>query len=245
MNSPNSLRANSGLGMNILAIDTSQKTVGVALLEDEVILAETFVNRDVNHTEVLLPAIERTCQTAGLGIAQIDLFALTLGPGSFTGLRIGASTVKGFALATGKPVVGVSTLDALAQNAAWSDRLICPVLNAQKQQVYTAGYRAHANGWLETTARERVTHVDDLLGDLREDVIFLGDGAVAYAGVIREALGKRAFFAPAHQHHVRAAAVGLLGCRKYRDGDVLDLFRFTPRYLRLSEAEDRLRIRQT
>ncbi len=241
MNLPNSLRANSGLKMNILAIDTSQKTVGVALLEDELVRVETFVNREVNHTEILLPVIERTFRTAGMEIAQIDLFALTLGPGSFTGLRIGASTVKGFALATGKPVAGVSTLDALAQNGAGSDRLICPLLNAQKQQVYTAGYRARADGRLEKTAEERVENVKDLLGGLREDALFLGDGAVDYAGVIREILGDEALFAPGHQHHVRAAAVGLLACRKYRGGDVLDLFRFTPSYLRLSEAENRLR----
>ena len=231
--------------MHILAIDTSQITVGVALLEDEIIRAEILIHREINHTEVLLPAIDRTCQTAGLGIAQIDLYALTLGPGSFTGLRIGASTVKGLALATGKPAVGVSTLEALAQNGAGSDRLVCPVLHAQRREVYTAGYRTRADGRLERATDERVLNVEDLLRGLREDALFLGDGAVDYEGVIREALGEKAFFAAAHQHHVRAAAVGLLGYGKYRDGDVLDLFRFTPHYLRLSEAEARLHSRET
>lgn len=231
--------------MNILAIDTSQKTVSVALLEDAAIRAESFINRGINHAEVLLPAIDQTCRTGGLRLGQIDLYALTLGPGSFTGLRVGASTVKGLALATGKPVVGVSTLDALAQNGASSDRLICPVLNAQKQQVYTAGYRAGAAGRLEKATDERVVNLEDLLGGLREDALFLGDGAVAYEEQIRAALREKAFFVAGHQHDVRAAAVGLLGYRKYLDGDVLDLCRFTPRYLRLSEAETRLQMRQT
>ena len=102
--------------MNILAMDTSQKTVSVALLADETILVDTFINRGINHSAVLLPAIEKACQMAGLTVDGVDLFALTIGPGSFTGLRIGASTVKGLALATGKPVVGISTLEALAQN---------------------------------------------------------------------------------------------------------------------------------
>jgi tRNA threonylcarbamoyladenosine biosynthesis protein TsaB len=231
--------------MNILAIDTSQKTVSVALLEDEIIRAEIFINTGVNHAEILLPTIERACETAGLRIGEIHLYALTIGPGAFTGLRIGASTVKGFALATGKPVVGVSTLEALAQNGESSTRLICPMLNAQKQQVYTAAYRAKADGRLEQAADERVMNVEDLLDGFQEDVLFIGDGAAAHEKKIRDALRERAFFAAGHQQHVRAAAVGILGRRKYLDGDVLDLFRFTPRYLRLSEAEVRLNVRQT
>ena len=137
--------------MNILAMDTSQKTVSVALLADETILVDTFINRGINHSAVLLPAIEKACQMAGLTVDGVDLFALTIGPGSFTGLRIGASTVKGLALATGKPVVGISTLEALAQNGKSSTRLICPLLDAQKNQVYTAYYRVNADGWVERT----------------------------------------------------------------------------------------------
>ena len=103
--------------MITLAIDTATKTAGVALLRDETVLAEYFFNLSVNHSETVLPAVHEGLALAGIGIDGVDLFALTVGPGSFTGLRIGASTVKGLALVTGKPVVGVSTLEALAYNA--------------------------------------------------------------------------------------------------------------------------------
>jgi tRNA threonylcarbamoyladenosine biosynthesis protein TsaB len=229
--------------MNILAIDTSQKTVSVALLLNEVIRAETFVNRGVNHSEVLLPAVEKTCQMAGLTVDDVNLFVLTIGPGSFTGLRIGASTVKGLALAAGRSVVGVSTLDALAQNVKSSARLICPLLDAQKNQVYTALYRVKSNGPAEKISEEHVMDLEDVLGHLKDEALFLGDGAVAYEGMIRKRLQKKAFFADSRQQHVRAAEAGLLGYKKFLDGDVLDVFRFTPHYLRHSEAETRLKMK--
>lgn len=230
--------------MNILAMDTSQKTVSVALLADETILVDTFINRGINHSAVLLPAIEKACQMAGLTVDGVDLFALTIGPGSFTGLRIGASTVKGLALATGKPVVGISTLEALAQNGKSSTRLICPLLDAQKNQVYTAYYRVNADGWVERTTEERVMNVEALLRNLNEEVLFLGDGAGIYAELIRKVLRKKAFFAASHQQHVRAGAVGFLGRNKFLNGDLLDILRFTPHYLRPSEAEVRLNMQK-
>jgi tRNA threonylcarbamoyladenosine biosynthesis protein TsaB len=227
--------------MRILALDTSTVTVGLALLDEEKVLAEGSWDLGVNHSQVLLPALESLLLIAGMMIGQIDLFACTLGPGSFTGLRIGISTIKGFALATEKPVVGVSTLEALARGAATVSTLICPMLDARRGQVYAALYRPDDEAGWEKLASDQLTEVEVFVRTISGEALFIGDGALQYAPLIKAVLGKRAHFAAAHHQRVRAAAVGLLGLQKYRDGELLDLLTFKPRYLRLSEAELRYR----
>jgi tRNA threonylcarbamoyladenosine biosynthesis protein TsaB len=223
--------------MLTLAMDTATKTIGLALLEDEEILAELFLNLGRHHAEVLLPALDRICSLAGTPIGSIDLIACTIGPGSFTGVRIGASTVKGLALATGKPVVGVSTLEALAFNALPRTALICPMLDARRNQVYTGLYREGKNGLPEPVGPELLIDVDTFLKGLEEETVFLGDGAVRYERLIGETRPGR--FTPAGARHqgIRAAAVGLIGLERHREGRVLNPLTFSPRYLRLSEAE--------
>ena len=223
--------------MLTLAIDTATKTLSAALLAEGFVLAETFLNLKANHSLVLLPVIEDICRRAGVELEEVDLFACTVGPGSFTGLRIGLSTVKGFALATGKPAAGVSTLEALAFNVLHASMMICPMLDARKEQVYAALFRASRAGELEAVQEERLTDPASLLRDTEGDILFLGDGAQRYRSLIRETLPERSFFASGHHQFIRAAAVGLLGEMKYRNGDLLDLMSFTPRYLRASEAE--------
>jgi tRNA threonylcarbamoyladenosine biosynthesis protein TsaB len=223
--------------MLILAIDTSTKTASIALLENEEILSEVFINLGVNHSLVLLPALQELCRMSRVVLEQIDLFACTTGPGSFTGLRIGASTVKGLAMATGKPIVGVSTLEALAFNCNGSGMLVCPMMDAKKNQVYTALYKTGRDERLENIENEMLTDVRDFLQRIQEDVIFLGDGAIQYSGIINEILATKAYYASHCNQYVRAAAVGLLGRSKYDKGDVLDSVTFIPKYLRLSEAE--------
>ena len=223
--------------MLTLAIDTSTSTAGIVLLEEETIRAEVLINLGINHSASLLPSINHIFSLAGIKMADIDFFACTLGPGSFTGLRIGASTVKGFAMATGKPVVGVSTLDALALNMTNSSMLICPMLDAKKKQVYTALYRADLHNSSERICEEEAVEVEKFLLSIHENCIFLGDGAFVYQDVIKKTLPGHAYFtSPIHQH-IRAAAVGLLGIRKFQANDTLNLFTFTPHYLRMSEAE--------
>lgn len=223
--------------MFTLAIDTSTSTAGCVLMEDETIRAEILVNLGVNHSATLLPSINHIIGLAGIKMADIDLYACTVGPGSFTGLRIGASAIKGFALATGRSVVGVSTLDALALNMADSPMLICPMLDARKKQVYTALYRADQHEGVQRISEEKAIEVEKFLEEIHEDCIFFGDGAVVYRDVIREALpGHYHFAVPIHQQ-IRAAAVGLLGIRKFKMNDTLNLFDFTPQYIRSSEAD--------
>jgi tRNA threonylcarbamoyladenosine biosynthesis protein TsaB len=226
--------------MMTLALDTSAKTVGIALLEDDSILVESFFNLGVNSSLLLLPAIEEMFRKAGLDVDRVDLWACTVGPGSFTGLRIGLGTLKGLALATGRPIVGVSTLEALAFQGIQASTLICPMMDAQKKQIYTALYRAEADFSLKRMGEERLIDLDVFLPSISEKTLFLGDGAMKYRDRITELLPARSCFAAPHLHAVRASAVGLLGRRNYARGEILDLLTFTPRYLRLSEAESKL-----
>lgn len=225
--------------MITLAIDTATRTAGIALLRDETILVEYFFNLPVNHSETVLPAVQQGFVLAGLRMADVDLFALTDGPGSFTGLRIGASTVKGLALATGKPVVGVSTLEALAYNVNEYPGFICPMLDARKGEVYAALYRPNGEGLFDIVMEERVTTLGEILPRIDGNTLFLGDGLAESGEIIRQRLQDRACFAPPNRQAVRASSVALIGRKKHSRGERLDVMNFVPRYLRRSEAEIR------
>ncbi len=221
--------------MLILAFDTSSKTASVAVLRDEEILYETVLDTGLNHSEVLLPAIEKACVHTGINIADADVLACTLGPGSFTGLRIGAATLKGLMLATGKPAVGISSLAALALNAGISSKMICSVMDAGRGQVYSACFRYPSKGRLEQITGEQVSNPSDIHYDHQEDVLFVGDGAVKYAGII--AGGKYIEKINVSLKQIRASSVGLLGRGKYLENELLDAETFAPVYLRSADAD--------
>lgn len=226
--------------MITLAVDTSSRSAGLALLRDEDVVAEWFVRlRQTTHSENVLPAVAALLSAAGLGIGDVRLFAVTQGPGSFTGLRVGVGLVKGLALSTGGAIVGVSTLDALAQNLAFASHGVCPVLDAKKGQIYTSLYRPAGTGGLEKIEPDQAVEPSAFLERITKPVIFLGDGVAAYGGLIRKLLPSLAFFAPANFHSVRPTAVALLALERYRRGESDDLMTFAPRYLRRSEAEIR------
>ncbi len=225
--------------MITLAIDTATKTATVALLRDESILVEYFFNLSVNHSETVLPAIQQGLGLARICMADVDLFALTVGPGSFTGLRIGASTVKGLAVATGKPVVGVSTLEALAYNAIDYPGLVCPILDARKGEIYAALYRRNPEGLFDTVMEDQATTPGELLPRIDEQTLFLGDGLAESTEWIRQHLRDRAHFAAPNRQMIRASGVALIGRKRYGRGERLDVATFAPRYLRRSEAEVR------
>jgi tRNA threonylcarbamoyladenosine biosynthesis protein TsaB len=200
---------------------------------------EYFFNVGVNHSETLLPAVHQGLSLAGIGVEGIDLFALTLGPGSFTGLRIGASTIKGLAVTTGKPVVGISTLEALAYNAVGYPDLICPLLDARKGEIYTALYRCNEQGFLSVVREEQATTPGQFLSGIEGNVLFLGDGLAVSGDSIRQRFGERAHYASPNLLTIRASSVALIGRWKYGRGERLDVVSFVPRYLRRSEAEVR------
>lgn len=223
--------------MITLALDTAGKSAAVAVTVDGQVRHEIFHNTGTNHSLILLPAIEASCRNSRIELGDIDLFALTIGPGSFTGLRIAAGTVKGLSLASGRPAVGVSTLDALIHPLSHTRGLLCAMLDAQRGQVYSAVYR-HREGARDRIVPERLLGLDELIAALPpEPVLFVGDGAERHRDILAERAPEGSRFAGEMYLHVRASAVALLGERRYLGGETLDINHFAPRYLRASEAE--------
>ena len=221
--------------MLTLAFDSSSKTVSVSLLRDRAVLYDTIINNGRNHSEVLLPAIDEAIRLAGVSLSEIDLFACTLGPGSFTGLRIGVSTLKGLMMATGKPAAGVSTLAALALNVKDPKAVIGPMMDAGRGQVYLAYYRYDENGILKQLESERALNPESIADCLKEDVVYVGDGAIKYAGLIRS-FSNEIGIAPEQQQYICASSIGILALEKYMQNDLLDLSACVPFYLRSADA---------
>ena len=222
--------------MLTLAFDTSSKTAAVALLQDDVILYDAIINVDLNHSEVLLPAIDQACLQTRIKISEIDLFACTIGPGSFTGLRIGVSTLKGLMLATGKPAVGISSLAALALNVGKSSKIICSAIDAGRGQVYTAFYRYNENGLLDQIGTDKAVDPREIIHNPEQEIIFVGDGAIKYADIISNTKTKKINIASAVQQYIRASSVGILGREKYNRKELLNAETFVPVYLRSAGA---------
>ena len=222
--------------MLALSIDTTSSAGSIALVRDGALLAEFLVNCDINHSETIMPAISAAFDITKITMGDIDFFAFSIGPGSFTGLRIGAGIVKGFALATGKPVIGVSSLEALARNIPVSSLDVCPMLDAKRDEVYAALYRPSPDMGLVKVTGETVVNPSEFLKSIKRDTVFLGDGALRYCAMVRDIL-PGSIIAPESQCRIRASEVGIIGTQKFREGEVLDLLTFTPVYLRKSQAE--------
>ncbi len=225
--------------MRILGIDTSTSCGSVGLIEDEETISEYLLNTPVTHSERLLRAIEFVLREARCRIEQIQGWAVALGPGSFTGLRIGVSTVKGLAFTTGKPVAGISTLDVFASQIAVTSHLICPILDARKKEVYTAFYRYGERGSLTRQSEYLAIPPEDLVTKIKEQTIFLGDGVKIYGDFLLNCLPSLAIVPPAPFHVSHGSMVATLGMELLRKGEQLDLSAFSPIYIRRSEAEIR------
>jgi tRNA threonylcarbamoyladenosine biosynthesis protein TsaB len=223
--------------MRILAIDTSTRTESVAVLEDGIVLAEVYTTSEQTHAKRLLSAIDATLHMAALKTEACDALAVTIGPGSFTGLRIGISTVKGLAFATGKPVAGVSSLDVLAQQFPQSRHLVCPMIDARKKQVYTALYECGNDMRLTKLADDCAIEPEKWLKQIEQPCLFVGDGIAVYGDLIKEALGERALFAPPHLNSVQASAVAAAGMKQIVEGRDADVAALEPYYIRQSDAE--------
>jgi tRNA threonylcarbamoyladenosine biosynthesis protein TsaB len=222
--------------MLTLAFDTSSKTAAVAILRDGAIVYDVISNTGLNHSEILLPAIDYACRQSGIKINDIDLFACTVGPGAFTGLRVSVSTLKGLLLATGKPAVGVSSLAALALNISGSAALVCPVIDAGRGQVYAAYYSCNDRDLIDQIGPERIAGPEEILSNSNQDIIFIGDGAVKYRNLISEKTGK-AKIASGRQQYIRASAVAILGQEKFNRNELLNPDTFVPVYLRSADAK--------
>ena len=222
--------------MKILAIDSCSNVATAALVEDDVLIAQFSLNDKTTHSTKLLPQIEYMMQNAQTEFADIDLFAITVGPGSFTGQRIGVATAKALAHATKKPMVGVSALMAMAYNIKFTDYLICPIMDARREQVYTASFKWQDDE-LVTVKEDRAMALDDLLEEIDENVIFFGDGVPVFKEKIAAKLGNKAHFAPANLMHINGGGVAEAAKSEYKKGNACDYASLVPTYLRLSQAE--------
>lgn len=226
--------------MNILAIDTSTSFASIALAIDEQVVAESVINTHRTLSARLMPEIERLLATAGLEIADIDLFASTVGPGSFTGVRGGVATIQGLALATGKPCAGYSSLAMLAMNFSLQAIPVCPMLDARKGELYAALYDCSSplpSPRIDDCVLPPSALLDRIAAATGERVIFVGDGAVRYHDQIADRLGKQAVFAPFPHHSPHAANGILLALHAVREGTLLEPSQLLPVYLRASDAE--------
>ncbi len=226
--------------MLVLGIESSTMQGGVALVGETGLVAEYILNVQVTHSERLLPAMDRLLADAGVGLDALDGLAVSIGPGSFTGLRIGLSTAKGLAYATGLPLVGVPTLEVLAWGVPYASVPVCPVLDARKQEVYAALYR-YEQGALVPVMQPTALAPEALCGRIRRPTLFLGDALTEYGDLFRRLLGEKLLVPPAACRGARPASVADLGRRRLQRGERDALEAIVPLYLRPSEAELRLR----
>jgi tRNA threonylcarbamoyladenosine biosynthesis protein TsaB len=222
--------------MLTLAFDTSSRTAAVAVLSDETIIYDSVINTGLNHSEVLLPQIDYALKQVSLKISDIDLFACTLGPGSFTGLRIGVSTLKGLMMATGKPACGISSLAAVALNLGITTKIICSIIDAGRGQVYVACFKYNDKNILRQISEEKAMNPKEVIDNTDKNTLFVGDGVIKYAEIINCIKSPEVSIASDLQNYIRASAVGILGRKKFAENDLLDALTIVPVYLRSADA---------
>lgn len=226
--------------MIVLSVDSSSKVATVAILKDDVLLGEYILNDKREHSVILMPLIETLLKECNLTIDDIDGYVVSKGPGSFTGLRIGMATVKGMSFGNNKPYISISSLDALAYNLISFNGIICPIMDALRENVYTALYKNN-NDSLEKIMDYTALDIDELvnlLKDKNEEVIFVGDGLYKHKKYICDNFPK-AHFAPVHLNIIRASSLGELGLNLLKKG-ICDDSNSAPIYLKKPQAEREL-----
>ena len=225
--------------MKILAIDTSGQNCSVAIIDEEKVICDFNLSIGTTHSETLLPMIDEVCKTSKIDLSEVDILACGIGPGSFTGLRIGIATIKGFALAQNKNVVGVPTLDALAYNIANFDGLICSVLDARNNNVYAGIYKYENDKVIlqDDYITENLDTLIDILKVKNEKVMFVGDGAVSFKEKLKEALNEKALFAPLHLNNQLSSSVAKAALDRALVNDFDNSDTLNPMYLKKSQAE--------
>ena len=236
--------------MLILGIESSALVASAALLGDEKLIAEYTVNNALTHSQTLMPMIDAVFESARIDISAVDAIAISRGPGSFTGLRIGSATAKGLGLALDKPLIEVPTLEAMAYGSyGMTDRIICPIMDARRSEVSYGAYCFEEDTSctgpekkyiMKTVLEEGAQPVEGLVEKLNllgRPVLFLGDGVPPYKSIIGEKIQVDHSFACEFVSRQRAANVAALGARMYRDGKTIPAREHTPVYLRVSQAE--------
>lgn len=230
--------------MKILALDTSGLVASAAIVDNGKTIAEYTLNYKLTHSQTIMPMIDEIVKMTETDLSTIDYIACAAGPGSFTGLRIGAATAKGLAHGLNIPIIPVPTLEALAYNIFGTDKFICPVMDARRQQVYNAVYAFNGEK-LDVLLEEDTRIIDDVLDyvqSLDHEVIFVGDGVPVYRGKIEKC--DNAIIAPASCNMQRAACVAALAEIYAKEGNFVNGADFAPQYLRKSQAERELEEKQ-
>jgi tRNA threonylcarbamoyladenosine biosynthesis protein TsaB len=224
--------------MKILGLDTATSCASLGIIDDGEVVAEYALRREGALSTGLLPAIQTLLEAVRLALTDIDGIAVSLGPGSFTGLRVGLSAVKGLALAAERPVAGIPTLDALASNLPFTTYLICPLLDARKGEVYTALYKNGVGDQVEQLTPYQTLSPAALMEQIpHQEMVFLGDGVKGCKELIMQRLGQKAFFAPPHLGFLRGTTVAELGLKRIRQGASDDIASLVPIYVRPPDAE--------
>ena len=230
--------------MKILSLDCATQSATCAILDDNNVLGEITFNLKKQHSQILMPMIDDLFKNTQMSIGDIDAFVASKGPGSFTGLRIGMATIKGLSQGSKKPFVTVSTLDSLAYNLAYTDGIICPILDALRDNVYTALYSFHNLDDINDISLNRISDyvnisIDELITMLKDkncNITFVGDGVQKFKEKLLENL-PNIRFAPTHLNLAKASSLGELGLKLLNSGVQDDIYGAIPIYLRKPQAE--------
>ena len=219
-----------------LTVDTATPSSSVAIFRGDRLEGEIVLNISRHHTETLMGSVEHLLKSLSLTIRDMDFFSVVLGPGSFTGLRVGVATIKGLALATGRPAVGVSALRMLAMQLPFCRLPVCTLVDARKKEVY-AGLFDCTKDLPELLHEEVVRPPEKVVAELDGETLFIGSGAEVYRDRIGEIMGERARFVPAAMHCPRASHAAVLAWHDFQQGKTIPLEKLSPHYIRPSEAE--------
>ncbi len=225
--------------MLVFGIDTCCMAATAALMNDDIMVAQTVVNQNKTHSQIMMPQIEQMFKAAEVDPMMVDAYAAAVGPGSFTGVRIGVATAKAMAQGAGKPCIAVSTLEALAYSSKYFDGVISPILDARRDQVYNALFSGGRDG-LERLCPDRALSLDELLDEIKKmdkTVLFMGDATLVFRDRIEAVLGDKAVFAPKVVNLNLAGSVAEIGIEKLKAGDTVEYGKLVPEYVRLSQAE--------
>ena len=228
--------------MKILAVDTASNVASVAIMEDNKLLGEYTVNHKRTHSQSLMPMIDELLKSLETDISNIDVFAAVTGPGSFTGLRIGITTIKSIAYAVRKPVVGITSLDSLAYNIPFCQSLICPILDARNDQVFTAIYKWEKDKLkrIEDYMGVHVSVLAEIIKKLQLHTVFLGDAALMHRNFLEMELGVFSGFAPENLMLQKASSVAQAAITRVQNDKLENCYELKPFYLRKSQAEREL-----
>ena len=234
------------MDVKILAIESSGLVASAAIATETTLLAEYTVNFKKTHSQTLLPMVEEIVSMLGIDLKELDAIAVAEGPGSFTGLRIGCATAKGLGLALNKPIIPVPTTQGIAVNVYGTEGILCPLMDAKRNQVYTGLYRYNKEGFtvVEDQMAISIEEIIEKVNKLGESVTYLGDGVEVFASILSEKTTVPFSFAPLHASKQRAGALAARAVELYKAGVMQTAAEHEPDYLRLSQAERELKEKQ-